>query len=105
MQKFAFREIAVPSDCARAPVLCGTGLRGQRIPAAQLEFPERSEIERARFMRFSMAAGLLTNALEISFTLKPHRMWRIRATCASSDNWGWQQENIMRNKSSLIALS
>src|SRR6516164_9029383 len=56
-------------------------------------------------MRFSIAAWLLTKAPAISSTLKPHRMLRMRATCASSDNRGWQQENIMRNRSSLIALA
>ncbi len=55
--------------------------------------------------RFSIAAWVLTNALAISLTLKPHRMWRTSATCASSGNRGWQQENIMRSRSSLIAVA
>ena len=57
----------------------------------------------ARVMRFLMAAWLLTKAAAISSTLKPHRMCSISATCASSGSRGWQQENIMRSWSSLMA--
>src|SRR5262249_48410527 len=57
----------------------------------------------ALWMRFPIAACLLTKAPATSSMLKPQRMWRINATCASSDSRGWQHENIMRSRSSLIA--
>jgi hypothetical protein len=55
-------------------------------------------------IRFSMAAWPLMKALATSPTLKPHKRWRIKATCASSASRGWQHENIMRSRSSLMAL-
>src|SRR5262249_9702837 len=64
----------------------------------------REQFFRARYP-FSIAAWLLTKALAISFTLKPHRMLRMSATCTSSAKRGWQQENIMRRRSSLIAFA
>src|SRR6478609_3684776 len=51
-------------------------------------------------MRFSIAALLTKRALAISCAPKPHRMFKIRASCASSLSLPWQQENIMRNCSS-----
>ncbi len=54
-------------------------------------------------MRFSIAACVLTKAAATSSTLKPHRMWSMSATCATSGRRGWQQENIMRSSSSRIA--
>ena len=57
----------------------------------------------ALVIRFSIAASLLTKAPAISPAPKPHRMWRTRATCAVSDRRGWQQENIIRSRSSCSA--
>ena len=41
----------------------------------------------------------------ISSTVKPQRMFRMSEICASSGKRGLQQENIMRSKSSLMALT
>jgi hypothetical protein len=59
----------------------------------------------ARVIRFSIAQWVLTNALATWPTLNPHKVCRTSATCASSGNRGWQQENIMRSRSSLIAFA
>jgi len=51
-----------------------------------------------------MVSWLLTNALAISATLKPQRVFKINDTCASAQSDGWQHTNIIRNWSSSIVL-
>ena len=64
---------------------------------------EPARVRFARLSRFSTASRLIISAAATSPMLKPQRTCRMSATCAASGRRGWQQVNIMRSRSSLIA--
>ncbi len=66
-------------------------------PATSKSAPDCETIFFARCSRFSIDASVVKNALAISATEKPQRMFKMSVTCPIAASFGWQHENIMRS--------